>query len=64
MAHIVSRQSDIGQQAIVLIGQGRDVAPMLDRLVKLHRVPPEKAEEGVGLMRQPFGWLSSAWKTS
>ena len=54
MAHIVPREPDIGQEAVVLIGQGRDIAPMLDRLVKLHRVQPEKAEEGVGLLRQPL----------
>ena len=44
VAHIFSREPDIGEEVIVLISQRRDPVPVLDCLVKPSCLQPEDSE--------------------
>ena len=51
MVYIGSREPDIGEKVVVLVGQGCDRTPVFDRPVELLRTQPEKAKSSIGLLR-------------
>ena len=51
MVYVGSRESEVGEKVVVLVGQGCDRTPVLDRPVELLRTQPEEAEWYIGLLR-------------